>query len=138
MENAIMRAVAQHPVEIILLKQWASYISLPVFVMDVEGTLVFYNEPAEDILGRRFDDAGEIHLSGLSAIFRITALDGSAIPPEKIPIGIALLEHRPAHARVKFLGLDGVNRTIDVTALPIEGQARRHVGAVAMFWEPDL
>jgi hypothetical protein len=34
-------------------------------------------------------------------------------------------------------GLDGAWRTIEVTAFPIEGQAERHLGAVALFWEAD-
>ena len=129
--------MAQHPVEIILLKQWASYISLPVWVMDSDGTLVFYNEAAENLLGRQFAHAGEILLSEMAAIFNTTADDGSPVPAEKLPIGVALLEHRPAHGRVRFQALDNVPRTIDVTSFPIEGQGGRHLGAVAMFWEPD-
>jgi PAS domain-containing protein len=129
--------MGQQPVEIILLRQWASYISLPVWVMDADGTLVFYNEAAEVLLGRTFSDAGPISLPELDRIFNTVTPDGRPMTADELPIGIALLQHRPAHGRVRFEGLDRVARTIDVTAFPIEGQAGRHLGAVAMFWEPD-
>jgi hypothetical protein len=32
-------------------------------------------------------------------------------------------------------GLDQVRRHIEVTAFPLIGQAGRHLGAVAIFWE---
>jgi hypothetical protein len=132
-----MRGVAQHPVELILMKQWASYIRVPVFLVDAAGTLIFYNEPAEVLLGQTFDEAGEMRVEELGSIFKVTAPDGGDIPGERIPIAVALLERRPAHMRMNIEALDGRRRLIDVTAFPIEGHAQRHLGAVSMFWEPD-
>ena len=40
----------------ILAQQWGSTLALPFFLLDRDGNLVFYNEPAELVLGRRFDD----------------------------------------------------------------------------------
>ncbi len=37
--------MAQQPIEMILLHQWASYMAIPIGVIDVEGNLVYYNEP---------------------------------------------------------------------------------------------
>ena len=127
--------MAQHAVELILLRQWASYLTIPIFVVDAAGDLIFYNEPAEALLGRRFDDQGPLPLAEIADVFVTTALDGSPIAAEELPIGIALLERRPAHGRVRFIGYDGVPRTIEVTAFPVEGQGARFLGAVAMFWE---
>ena len=44
-----------HPIQIILTRQLAAYLSVPLFLVDPKGNLLFYNEPAEAILGRRFD-----------------------------------------------------------------------------------
>jgi PAS domain-containing protein len=126
----------QHAIELILLRQWASYISLPVFLMDASGTLIFYNEAAEDLLGARFDDAGEMAVGELARIFKTTAIDGAELPAESLPIHTAVHERRPAHATLRVTALDGQGRTLEVTAFPVEGQANRHLGAVAMFWEP--
>ncbi|MFN0146056.1 MAG: hypothetical protein ACKVT1_06065 [Dehalococcoidia bacterium] len=127
--------MAQHAVELILLKQWASYLTMPIFVIDASGDLIYYNEPAEGLLGRRFDDHGELSVADMADIFVTTALDGSPIAADELPIGIALLQRRPAHGRLRFVAYDGVARTIDVTAFPVEGQGTRFLGAVAMFWE---
>ena len=54
----------QQPLELILLRQCASHLAMPIWIMGPDGNLLFYNEPAEPILGRRFDEAGELNPSG--------------------------------------------------------------------------
>ena len=51
---------AQQPVEMILLRQVASYLTIPIWMMDSDGNLVFYNEPAETLLGIQFDEVGPV------------------------------------------------------------------------------
>src|SRR5574341_419198 len=126
----------QQPIELILTKQWASYLAVPVWVTGANGELLFFNEPAEAIIGQRFDESDEMPLSELSAMFEIISDENeSPVPPEELPIGIALFEHRPAHRRLRIRGLDGVWRRVDTTAFPLEGQGGRYLGAVALFWE---
>ncbi len=129
--------MAQQPIELILTKQWASYLAMPVWVMGENGDLLYYNEAAEAIIGRRYDEAGEMPGEELAAIFKTTAEDGSPIAAESLPINIALTERRPAHLVMRMQGLDGVWRRIAVTAFPLEGQGGRHLGVVAFFWESD-
>jgi hypothetical protein len=40
------------PIQIILMRQLAGYLSVPLFLVGPNGDLLFYNEPAEAILGR--------------------------------------------------------------------------------------
>ena len=128
--------MAQQPIELILLKQWATYIAIPVWLMDVEGNLVFYNEPAEALLGRRFDEAGVIHADELADLFDTTGLDGEPIPSKELPVVVALTEHHPAHRPLRIRPLDRDEwLEIEVTAIPIEGEGARHLGAMAVFWE---
>ena len=128
--------MAQQPIELILLKQWASHIAIPVWLMDVAGNLVFYNEPAETILGRRFDEAGEIHADALADVFETTGLDGEHVPSEELPVMIALTEHHPAHRRLRITRLDSREALeIEATAIPVEGQGGSHLGVMAVFWE---
>ena len=125
----------QKPVELILLRQLASHLSIPMFVIDAEGTLLFYNEPAEGMLGRRFDEAGEMRLDAWSTIFLPTDENGGRIPPEGLPLVIALRERRPVHRVIGITGLDGARKMIEITAFPLEGLGGRHLGAVAAFWD---
>jgi PAS domain-containing protein len=129
--------LGQKPVELILLRQWASYLSTPIFVVGADGALVYYNEPAETLLGRTFDEAGEMPIQELAEIFEITDETGAPMKLTDFPLGVASQEHRPAHGRVRYRALDGPWRLVDVTALPIEGHDEQHLGAVAIFWEAN-
>lgn len=127
----------QQEIELILMRQCASYLAMPIWLMGADGELLYYNEPAEPILGRRFDESGEMPGEELSTMFQTTAADGSPLDADDLPINIALKEHRPAHLPIRIRGLDGVWRKIDITAFPIDGQGGRHLGAVAIFWESE-
>lgn len=128
--------MGQQPIELILLRQWATYIAIPVWIMDAVGNLVFYNEPAEVILGQRFDEAGEINAADLADLFVTTDLDGSPLDNKELPAVVALTEHHPAHRELRIQSLGTrETRQIQATAIPIEGQGGRHLGAFAVFWE---
>jgi PAS domain-containing protein len=125
----------QQAIEVILMRQLASYLAIPIFLVDSAGDLLFYNEPAEALLGNRYEETGEMPLVMWAQIFQPTSEDGFPLPPEALPLVIALQQHRAAHLVFHIRGLDGVHRKIEATAFPLEGQGGRHVGAVAIFWE---
>ena len=124
-------------IEVILARQLASYLSMPIFIVDPEGNLAFYNEPAESILGRRFEETGEMPAAEWSTIFTPTDEEGAPLPSETLPLMIALAERRPAYRRFWIRGLDGMPHYIGVTAFPLSGQSDRFLGAVALFWEEE-
>jgi PAS domain-containing protein len=125
----------QKEIEVILTRQLAGYLTVPIFIIDPDGNLLYYNEPAQTILGQRFEDTGEMAAVEWGALFTPVGEDGRPLAVEDLPIIIALREHRPASRRFAIRGLDGAHRLIDVTAFPLDGVADRHLGAVAMFWE---
>jgi PAS domain-containing protein len=125
----------QQEIEMILARQLASYLIMPIFVVDPAGTLVFYNEPAELILGRRFEETGAMPMREWSTIFEPTDEAGAPIAPAELALAIALAEQRPAHRAFWIRGLDNVHRHIEATCLPLIGQAQRFLGALAIFWE---
>lgn len=125
----------QHELELIVLRQAASYLATPVFLVDTDGALLFYNEPAETLLGRRYEEAGEMSAAEWGAIFTPTDDDGTLIPREHLPLSVTIAERRPATGPMCITGLDGVHRRIEVIALPLVGQSGRHLGSAAVFWE---
>lgn len=125
----------QQEVETILMQQLAGYLSMPVFLVDPEGNLLFYNEPAEAILGQRFEETGAMPQDEWAKAFTPTDAMGRPIPVEELPLAIALGQRVPAHKKMGITGLDGKRREISVTAFPLCGEGNRMVGAVAMFWE---
>ena len=47
-----MTDLPQQPIEMILLRQLAEHLAIPMWVIDGAGDLVFFNEAAEPTLGR--------------------------------------------------------------------------------------
>lgn len=127
----------QQPIEMILLRQLASYLTIAIWMMDKDGNLVYYNEPAERLLGATFDDAGPIHADQISDVFRATDLDGNPLADSSLPIVAALLKQKPTHGELRFCGMDGIWHEVEITAIPVEGQANRLLGVFATFWEID-
>ncbi len=124
-------------VELILMKQLASYLAMPIFLVDPAATLLYYNEPAEDLLGKRYDETGEMPLDEWGRVFGPTDPDGTPLAPDALPLAVAVRERRPAHGQMSLVGLDGVRRDLSVTAFPVIGLGERMLGGVAIFWEDD-
>lgn len=125
-----------HEIEIILSRQWADYLSIPVFLTDTEGHLIFYNDPAEEILGKRFEDTGPMAVDVWSTIFKPEDSEGQPIPPEELPLVQTLNYQRPAQANFWIQSLNGERHYLSVTSFPIMGVSG-HLGAIAIFWKKN-
>jgi len=124
------------PIELILIRHLASRLAVPVFVVDRAGDLVFFNEPAEGVLGRRFEEIRSMPFDEWTTVFLPS--DGDRpLAVEEIPLVKALRNGAPAHRTFGIQGGDGAKRTIEATAFPLLTAGGDMVGAVAMFWEID-
>jgi PAS domain-containing protein len=129
-------ATSEHNLVLILARGLASSIATPMFLVDPEGTLVYFNEPAEGILGQSYAEAGELSSDEWGTMFYPEDPEtGEKIPREALPLMIALAERRPAHLSMVITGQDGVRRAIALTAFPLFARTDEFVGAVAIFWE---
>jgi PAS domain-containing protein len=81
-----------------------SALSTPAFLVDEGGVLVFYNEAAGMMLGKRFEELGTVVRSG-----------------------------RPAHAEYEIHSTDGASHAVEVSAFPIL-TAHGSQGGIAIFW----
>jgi PAS domain-containing protein len=122
-------------IEMILSRHLASCLAMPIFIVDPSGALVFFNESAEPILGRRFADCGELPVHEWASAFTPVEQEGASSSPAGRPLADALLNRRPAQVGVWINGPDGERRHIEITTFPIIGQVDRHLGAVAVIWE---
>ena len=127
--------MSQQEIEVILARHLAEYLAMPIFIVNPDGDLIFYNEPAETILGTRYAETGTMPAAEWATVFHPMDQDRSLLPPEELPLMIALSKRHPAHKLFWIEGLDGVLREIEVTAFPLVGQADRFLGAIAIFWE---
>lgn len=127
--------MSQQEIEVVLSRHLAEYLAMPIFLVNPEGDLVFYNEPAEALLGKRYNETGPMPASVWSTAFDPMDEKGKPLPPEDLPLIIAITQRRPAHKVFHIRGMDGSLRRISVTALPLIGQADRFLGGIAIFWE---
>jgi PAS domain-containing protein len=125
------------PIQIILIRQLAGYLSVPLLLVDPKGDLLYYNEPAETLLGRRFEETGAMPAETWSTAFTPIDERGQSIPPEELPLMIALATQRPASKRFYIHAMNGVRRHIDSTSIPIVGLQGEFLGAASLFWEVE-
>jgi hypothetical protein len=125
----------QRDVGLILMRQLASGLSVPTLIVDGVGDVLFFNEPAELLLGQRFDEIGEVLGTERTRVFAVRDEHGNPLPDEKDPLNVAMREMRPVHRRVVGRSLDGVDRQVEVAAFPLLGAGGHLIGGVAMFWE---
>ncbi|MBK9106787.1 MAG: hypothetical protein IPL92_20055 [Saprospiraceae bacterium] len=126
-----------YPIEIILNRQLADCLAIPVFITDTVGNLLFYNEPAEEILGKRYQDTGEMKVEEWSMFFLSKDEKGKLLEPEDLPLVKTLLNQLPYFKTFWIESLKGKSEKISVSSYPIIGRAGIFVGAVAIFWRPS-
>lgn len=117
-----------------LAQQFAENLAMPIFIVNPDGDLIYYNEPAGTLLGTRFNETGIMPASEWSTKFHPVDQNGDSIPPDELPLVIAIKEQHPAHKIFWIVDLEGNLRELEVTALPIIGQAGRFLGGMAVFW----
>jgi len=123
---------------VILARELASNVATPMFVVDVHGVLVFYNEAAEALLGQSFSFTGPIGPDQWGgSMFQPEDLDGNRITVNDLPLAETLKQRRPAHARFRITGLDGVKRTIEATSFPLFAHVDDLAGTLSVFWEEE-
>lgn len=125
----------QKSLVLILAREFASNLATPIYIADADGTLVYYNEPAEKIAGRSFAETGERPVREWTDRLAVRGKDGEPIPREEQPGGIAFSERRPAHRTLHITGLDGKEREIATTAFPLFGPDDEFHGIMVIFWE---
>ena len=88
----------QRPLELILARNLMSASRRPAFLVDEGGVLVFYNEAAGALLGKRFEELGTVAAEEWGSLFGPFDDGGEPIPFDELPLAIALRDGRPAHA----------------------------------------
>ena len=132
--------MAAYPLEIVLSRQLAENLTTSVFITDPAGNLLYYNEQAEVLLGKRFEFTGPMAVEEWSVIFKPKTKEGKDLPPSDLPLVQTLNTRRPSHSTFWIESLGGQRHLISVTSLPLSGPEGTFYGARAIFWsnEPAL
>jgi PAS domain-containing protein len=123
---------AQKPLELILARNLLTSISTPAFLVSQEGELLFYNEAAGALLGRSFEETGQMPPEEWIATFGPFDENEAPMAYESIPATRALLEDRPYHGNFRICAANG-HQDIAASAIPIVGTGGSS-GAMVIFW----
>ncbi|MBA2763359.1 MAG: PAS domain-containing protein [Thermoleophilaceae bacterium] len=125
--------MSQKPIELILARNLLSSLTTPAFLVDDHGALVFYNDAAATLVGRRFEERGQMAASDWTEQFGPADPEGRPVSWEDLPLTKALFAGRAIHSKMHLKVLDGTVHEIEVSALPIFATGGTR-GAMAIFW----
>ena len=102
-----MERTQNRALPLILAREFAANVATPLAVFDADGGLIFFNEPAEEIMGPTSTEVGELAETEWRARFSVERPDGSPIENEDTPTAVARREMRPTHDTLVYTMLDG-------------------------------
>jgi PAS domain-containing protein len=127
---------AQRPIELILARNLLSSLSTPALLTDDSGTVVFYNEAAGELLGRRFEECGPMTVAEWGEAHGPFDESGARIPYEELDLARGMQRGRPGHSRFRIRSAEGSSCMIEASGMPIvTGGGQR--GGMTFFWESD-
>ena len=129
-----MSANGGRSLPLILARELAANLATPMFLIDAGGTLVFYNEAAELMLGKTFAEMGEITANEFGSMLDLADTDGTPVRRRDSPAGIAFLQRVPSHKTLVATTLDGKRDIFEVTAYPLFGTTEDMHGVLTVFW----
>jgi PAS domain-containing protein len=119
---------------LILARDLAANVASAMLLVDADGDLVFFNEPAERILGRPYAEA-QMSTAELARTFKPVDDSGRPIPIDALPMTRAFREGVPTHAHMRIEAVSGGTRDLEVVAMPLFAHVGMLVGGLAVFWE---
>ncbi len=124
------RTPQQHNLVLILARAFAAQLATAVFLLDPEGTFIYYNEAAERLTGRPFiEGAGSTADEWLYADPAAGRGGRRGRGPGSLPLGTTMLKQEPAYGIVTFRTADGVDRRVETATFPLFAHTEDFVGS---------
>jgi PAS domain-containing protein len=126
---------AEQPLELILARNLVSLIALAAVLIDVEGSIIFFNDAAAEFFGGLFEETGPVPLTRWREEVGPFDENNQPLPSANLPVTRAFRDGRPGFGRFHIRGGSGLVE-VEVVALPLVGTIGLH-GAMVMFWQLD-
>jgi|SRR5579875_3171808 len=123
----------QRPLEQILARNLLSSITTPAFLLGEGGVLLYYNEAAAAMLGRAFEEGVNLSAREWTQVFGPLGEDGRPLDYEQLPAVLTVREQRPYHGTFRIRVVDGGERKVAASAIPVVGLGGS-TGAIVFFW----
>ena len=119
-------------IEFILARQLSEYLSSPIALVDHDGRMIYYNESAEFILGKKFNESGEIDSREWDERFydenRTNMIKMLDLPFLKVLSGRSILE-----GEYWMRSFEEIEQKVRVICIPLVGMAQRELGAIVFL-----
>lgn len=125
---------AQKPLELILARNLLASLSTPAFLVGEEGALLYYNGAAGVMLGRGFEESGNLSAREWTSRFGPFDESDQPLPYDEIPATVAVRQNRPYHGTFRIRAPGGGQQEIAASAIPIVGLGGVSGGAIVIFW----
>jgi PAS domain-containing protein len=123
----------QRPIELILARNLLSSVSTPALLMGRGGEVVFFNEAAGNLLGRRFEEMGTLPADAWIKEFGPFDSNGEPIPYEEIGIVDVIRGNRPGLAQFHIRSSHGESHEVQASAFPLVSPKGLQ-GGIVFFW----
>ena len=128
------RTPQQHNLVLILARAFAAQLATAVFLLDPDGTIIYYNEAAERLTGRPFiEGAGSTADEWLSRT-QPRDEEGIEVGVQDLPLGTTMLKQEPAYGIVTFRTADGEDRRVETATFPLFAHTEDFVGSFSVVW----
>ena len=119
-------------IEFILARQLSEFLSSPIAIVDHDGRMIYYNESAEFIIGKKFNESGEIEsrewderMYDENKINSIKMLD---LPFLKVLSGRIIIE-----GEYWMRNFEEIEQKVRFICIPLVGMAQRELGALVFI-----
>ena len=126
-------APEQHNLTLILARSFVTQLATAVFLLDTEGTIIYYNAAAERLTGRPFIDGAGATIEEWMERGRPLDEEGREVPMESLPLGWTILKREPAYG-VTMFRIKGEYHRFENVTFPLFAHTDDLVGAMAMVW----
>ena len=123
----------QKSIEIILFRQLASYLSIPICLLNLEGNIVYCNSSAENLLGFKFSEIGEISGNHWEALFPLKDKHGEIVSIDKSPLHISIAQNRITHGLFHITNLNHQVKHFNLTIIPMIDDKSIVLGSMLFF-----
>ncbi len=119
-------------IEFILARQLSEFLSSPIAIVDHDGRMIYYNESAEFILGKKFNESGEIEsrewderIYDENKTNIVKMLD---LPFLKVLSGRTIIE-----GEYWMRSFEEIEQKVRFICIPLVGMAQRELGALVFL-----
>ena len=128
------RAPEQRNLVLILARAFAAQLATAVFLLDPEGTIIYYNEAGERLTGRPFIEGAGLRIDQWMMDRRPRDEEGHELSIQDLPLGTTMLKQEPAHGILTFRTEGGVDRRIETASFPLFAHTEDFVGTISIVW----